>query len=178
MKNILFIIFLASPAFLIPFSSCHQTIDVKCDTMSLVVYGAGFEFTAGDSVQLVKYKQDNLFDVTVDSAWMRATRQDNDTFEIIPSNTSYSAIPPGFFIIPGYDYKILFRVFDRSIPYTIDTKTFLITNIVSNGRIDQVFNIPAFDDKTRPRCYNQIQSCSINGVTTVVQTTLNQVFLQ
>jgi hypothetical protein len=163
MKNIFLLLILVSPFVITSFSSCKHTQDVKCDTMSVFVYGVGPAFTGQDSVSTTRYMPDQAFDKPVDSAHYHIMNISADTFEVLPSQgqtqlaIGYSQIPAGF-IVAGYDYKLVLKP---------SGKTYLITNVVSDGHTNEVFTYTIRPDEPF-RCFTSIASCTINGISYTV----------
>ena len=124
-------------------SSCpgRQLVDIKCGDGFLQIIGVGF--AAGDfsGAMMVRYKQDNLFDSSIDSGSVTLSTVTADTF-LLWSHAPY--------VLAGYDYKL-------TLPAI--SKTYVITNITQSGHTHR--SVPTHDPPYH--CVNKMVSCNVNG---------------
>ena len=159
MKYLLLLLIPGVSLFFVSCSSYSHNEEVKCDTMTLQIQGLGFESPAYDTALIIRYKQDNAFDLVIDTTIRNVSSYNHDTFMVAPVfiQVTYpsgtSNVPSGS-IIPGYDYKIVFPAAG---------KTYEITNITSNGATDKHFSYTIAPNPPFT-CFNDILSCSVNGV--------------
>ncbi len=143
-----------APAFLsILLSSCSKNI--TCSDGVISIYPVGFTRTDFDSARVVRYKQNNAFDIAVDStAIVTLTSSDKDTSNLaIYAQSVVDGIHPAF-LIPGYDYKIILPAAG---------KTYAITSILQNGNKTQSYSSGLFGGGDLVTCINKIVSCQVDG---------------
>jgi hypothetical protein len=140
MKNILSI---ACIVMLPLLSSCpgRQMTDITCTNGFLQVVGVGFAASDFAGATIVRYKQDNLFDSSIDSGSITLSSVTADTC-LLWSHAPY--------VIAGYDYKM-------SLPAI--SKTYLITNITQSVHTHRTVAIrdPPY------HCVRKMISCNVNG---------------
>jgi hypothetical protein len=141
-------------------TSCTRNDDVVCDSVSLQVFGVGFDTVGYESAILIRYKPDNRFDSVIDSTHYTPTYWQHDTMVIIPyavqvqtAHSGKSPLPSGV-IIPGFDYRIWFPAAGSY---------YSITQIVPSGQTHHVFTSHGIYSHRPYVCFNNILSCSING---------------
>ncbi len=138
---------------LIPFlSSCPgKSREDTCGNSSLLIVGVGFDSSDFNRGVLVRYRQNNLFDSTVDSATIWVNTIKGDTISVFTNN--FPNLPPGF------DYQMKLPAIN---------KTYSITGITQTGLLHKVLpyvNPPA-------SCANRIIACKVNGNAATVDTSV------
>ncbi len=135
------------------FVSCSKNI--TCNDGVIAIYPVGFTKTDFDSAIVYRYKQDNAFDIIIDSThFVYYTNGDYDTASLsVMSQYGNSGLGSSF-LLPGYDYKIHLPKAGR---------TFAITNIVQKGNKTQSYTPGLFENGTVVSCCNTIISCNLDG---------------
>ena len=134
-------------------ASCAKTI--TCSDGTVAISPVGFSKNDFDSAFVVRYKQDDAFDSSVDSSYYiyySTTGSDTGSLAINSVYATNGVHPP--FLIPGYDYKLFLPTAGRS---------FTITNIVQNGNKTQSYSDGVFHSAVLVTCTNCIVSCKLDG---------------
>ena len=141
-------------------SSCCHNENVKCVNGKLGIHVVGSFQTS--TPLLIRYKQDNAFDVVVDTlvgSFVPVVGTDSAflSFRSIDSAQSNAYIVSDSFgsgLVLGYDYKIYFPE---------DTLTWSITSLNATGS-DQI-EMTNCGDKAPSACTKNARSCILNGTT-------------
>ena len=141
-------------------SACCQNRNVTCTNGRLGVRIAGTFHTS--TPLIVRYKQDNAFDVTIDTlvaSYLPTTGTDSSylLFKSIDSAQTNAYMVTDSFgegLVLGYDYKIFFPE---------DTLTWSITGLNASGA--QTMEMTHCGDKAPSACTRNATTCVLNGVT-------------
>jgi hypothetical protein len=138
-------------------SSCCRNVDVTCSNGILNVAVVGNFNTA--SPIAVRYKQDNAFDIAIDTFAIRYVSSGYDSAMLIVQSYDSSnyalddSVRGG--LMNGYDYKFFFPG---------DTLTYEITGLNATG--SNSMELRHCGDNDPATCYRNVYSCNINGIST------------
>ena len=134
-------------------SSCSKNI--TCSDGSVVIEPVGFSTADFDSAFVVRYAQDNAFDIAKDTTHqVKYLRSDSDTGNLYVVLSTLQTATDNRYLVPGYDYKIFLPALGR---------IFAITDIKQRGNKTQSYSTGPFGDGKDVTCVNCVISYKLDG---------------